>query len=610
MKQLFSAQRSLSHSSSRVRSDANSSSAPSAFEGMDENEIVARIMQEVRRCESSARRSLHRPPELSYRLDKNGSIVSNHRALHPSRPAELYSVDDANPIPTYHVELTMDRVGSLTSEMNDTFEYLMTGTPRRNVPTRQSSRRRAASTSVAPRYLSSDSESYVEQYDVVGYKADEMDLRHSERAGTRSRSPPCPVAALQTPQYTDEADINRTPSSMKSKRILQIDVGRLDKSTSSHSSSSSNITPLPSSPTSDEDEIHGAAIQTAPSRASKLASSSSVITVAPPVVSSSLLCSGVSSWLGDAGTCQSRAVKKQMAPAVSVPTDEKMPTSYETMSRPFRGPSSASEALESSPGEGGSNHMGSGRGESDGCDSRSPGLARRGGGSMLSYLSEEDDVDVMRPWFGPINRQSQRRSTSGLSSVRSNASSVITTLETIRERSNDANEPSASPRSALGRQDSYASSRRRHLPPQYPGERSHYRVDSNITMASRSSAGRRTASSGYPSDGETEYDHDDENTTLYYAPSETGAMKGGCMAIVRGVLSGIDEAERAFLGDDDDDDLWTDLYDDDYDLYSTEASSHRMRDRSLATDRSYSTKGRSVGSNTSSLRSRGRSYVA
>lgn len=58
------------------------------------------------------------------------------------------------------------------------------------------------------------------------------------------------------------------------------------------------------------------------------------------------------------------------------------------------------------------------------------------------------------------------------------------------------------------------------------------------------------------------------------------------MTLVQNVWQGIDRAERALLGSMSvDDDLWTDLYEDEYDLYSTEMTA----DRSEGEDASLST---------------------
>ena len=72
-----------------------------------------------------------------------------------------------------------------------------------------------------------------------------------------------------------------------------------------------------------------------------------------------------------------------------------------------------------------------------------------------------------------------------------------------------------------------------------------------------------------------------ECTTLYDPSTSQRKYPPGCMALVQNVWQGIDRAERALLGSMSvDDDLWTDLYEDEYDLYSTEMTA----DRSTASD--------------------------
>jgi hypothetical protein len=98
-----------------------------------------------------------------------------------------------------------------------------------------------------------------------------------------------------------------------------------------------------------------------------------------------------------------------------------------------------------------------------------------------------------------------------------------------------------------------------------------------------------TASRDRDLDDDDDDDEDDVSsmgTTLHgpgstVVTSVTRRRRGGvgCMAIVEGVLTGIDRAERALLGSlSIDDDLWDDLHEEDYDLYSTEMTANGEED--------------------------------
>jgi hypothetical protein len=399
------------------------------FDGMDEDEIVARIMQQVRECESSSRRNLRRPKNgISYRLDKNGSIVPSasgeepassysvdpeaqqqlQQQPQPPRSRQLYSVDDCRkPVPSYQVEVNTDRVGSFyRNEMDDAFQYLMSGTPRRNPtnkktimmrqhgqvhPTHEdhgthangtgtaaaSSRRGRASRVVAPRYLSvgrgkdDSDESFVEQYDLVQYEEESVAPRAASAAASAA-SHPAKKAAVGgvsaatvplTPRRSVVRDVRAAdpspgPAKAKSKDRAPDARGTedaaaaaaaavtLNQSTSTHSSSSSSsstaATPVPSSPNQVPWKVEMEKART------HMASGASVVTVTPTDAPASALCA--MGWMrggdgnGNGNFDLFRANYPSCAP--SVPRNDK-PTDFE--SPPTAGASATTPAAAAAP---------------------------------------------------------------------------------------------------------------------------------------------------------------------------------------------------------------------------------------------------------------------
>jgi hypothetical protein len=677
------------------------------FDGMDEDEIVARIMQQVRECESSSRRNLRRPKGgISYRLDKNGSIVPSASGEEPAslyssdpesqqpRSRQLYSVDDCRkPVPSYQVEVNTDRVGSFyRNEMDDAFQYLMSGTPRRNPKkktiTQQheqheqpqashdvheangtASRRGRASGVAAPRYLSvgrgkdDSDESFVEQYDLVQYEEESVAPRSAAVAAAAShhaKKAAVVVVAAATVPMTPRRSVVRdvraadpSPGPVKAKSKDRAPDARgteaaaaavaLNQSTSTHSSSSSSsaASPVPSSPNQVPWKV-----EMEKARA-HMATGASVVTVTPTDAPASALCA--MGWMrgGDGNNGNMfRANYPSCAPSVprnSNPTDLQSPptgastttpaaaaapsaTLYERLALPLCRATSAVETEEiyrqwHSPEE----------------LARDPSYGTSDVESMMRRTTtittvattqppplasstpqeQEEDLDILRPWgFASLLRTNKAAATTTSASAplpprsRSTKSATSSVLRTIREttggsssdRDSTVDEPhsdydqdddasSIVTRDDLRRRQSSIQQRHGSLDPSRYRRRSRTDASScaGTTVTGTTNASRSTAFRSRRGDDDGSVSVS-ECTTLY-DPSASHQRSHlryppGCMALVQNVWQGIDRAERALLGSMSvDDDLWTDLYEDEYDLYSTE----RTADRSEGEDASLST---------------------
>jgi hypothetical protein len=232
--------------------------------------------------------------------------------------------------------------------------------------------------------------------------------------------------------------------------------------------------------------------------------------------------------------------------------------------------------------------------------------------SSSLHEQEEDDVDILRPWGFASMLGIHKAAVTGTTCAplppraRSTKSATSSVLRTIREttggsssdRDSTVDEPpsdydqdddasSIVTRDDLRRRQSTVQQRHGSLDPSRHRRRSRTDASScaettvtGTTNASRSTAARSRR--GDDNDGSVS-----ECTTLHDpSASQRNSLRypPGCMALVQNVWQGIDRAERALLGSMSvDEDLWTDLYEDEYDLYSTEMTADQSEDASLST---------------------------
>jgi hypothetical protein len=700
------------------------------FDGMDEDEIVARIMQQVRECESSSRRNLRRPKNgISYRLDKNGSIVPvpsgeewdedndeeepdiaaasgrGGLAAASSSPSsdpasqrgggaggrgrgrgangssnksgrQLYSVDDCRkPVPSYQVEVNTDRVGSFyRDEMDDAFQYLMSGTPRRNQraakeqqqqrrqeqpPSHpQGASRRGRAAGVAPRYMSvgkgkdDSDESFVEQYDLVQYEEESVTPRTFRSAAAAVPTPvalgrtkaapavvaPAPTPAPMTPRRGRSVvlDVKAAPHPVLVKaepiRVPPVEESAvaLNQSTSTHSSSSSSsaASPVPSSP----NQAAGGWKADVDKARAIMASGASVVTVPPTDAPPSAMCA--MGWMRGGGgetnlfranhSCSGGGVVHQNnknatglespsptgAPATP-PATAPTATLYERLALPLCRATSTVETAESyrqwhEPSEDLSREPSYTISDVEAMMRRTTTITTVATQASASpHEEEEEDMDILRPWgFASMPWTSKKAASAAPVPMppraRSTKSATSSVLRTIRESGgssdrdsnvdeagsdfDDEEEDDASSfvttNDELRRRRSNIERRHGSVDPSRYGRRRSTRTDGSscagTTVTGTTHASRSTAAftSRRGDDGSVS-----ECTTLYDPSTSQRKYPPGCMALVQNVWQGIDRAERALLGSMSvDDDLWADLYEDEYDLYSTEMTDDRSGD--------------------------------
>jgi hypothetical protein len=224
--------------------------------------------------------------------------------------------------------------------------------------------------------------------------------------------------------------------------------------------------------------------------------------------------------------------------------------------------------------------------------------------ASASPHEEEEDVDILRPWGFASMPWTSKKAVPAASvpmppRARSTKSATSSVLRTIRESggSSDRDSNVADNGSDFDDEEDDASSivttnddlrrrrsniERRHgsVDPSRYGRRRSTRTDGSscagTTVTGTTHASRSTAAfrSRRGDDGSVS-----ECTTLYDPSTSQRKYPPGCMALVQNVWQGIDRAERALLGSMSvDDDLWADLYEDEYDLYSTEMTADRSGD--------------------------------